>query len=348
MKKKLLIFTLINLGIAALAAMAPIALIGGGEYERQRVVFDFVESVQAGQSLSVIIGDSRSECCLPAAEMGFVNLSLAGGAPPEGYYLVRRLLDRGARIERLIVSFGGFHVHTQDAYYARTRYYGLIDPVFIDEVNRKIVELDDAEYRRYGWKALETIDAKLAFLPEAAKFGIVNVLSLDTTIKGAIRGARRRLDPATGREISDPRYKLREISTAEFINEEPDSPESQRPDADSPVNGHYLARLTALARENGIAVYFLNMPMNAGVAQPPQQYFQRFDDVIERSGFEGCYSGAQFWPNALFWDASHLNADGAARLRTELVPGLRYCLPGPQQPAAAATSRDPATRRPSG
>jgi hypothetical protein len=348
MKKKLLIFTLVNLCIAVLAAMAPIALIGGGEYERQRVVFDFVESVQPGQHLSVIVGDSRAECCLPAADLGFVNLSLAGGAPPEGYYLVRRLLDRGARIDRLVASFGGFHVHTQDAYYARTRYYGLIDRAFIDEVNRKIVELDDAEYRRYGWKALETIDAKLSFLPEAAKFGIVNVLSLDTTIKGAIRGVRRRLDPATEREVSDPRFKLREISTAQSVNEEPDSPESQRPDADSPVNGHYLSRLAALARENGIAVYFLNMPMNAEVAQPPQQYFHRFDDVIARSGFSGCYSGVRFWPNALFWDPSHLNADGAARLRAELAPGLSYCLPGQQAPAAAATSRDPATARPSG
>jgi hypothetical protein len=348
MKKKLLLFTLINLCIAVLTAMAPIALIGGGEYERQRVVFDFVESVQPGQHLSVIVGDSRSECCLAAADMGFVNLSVAGGAPPEGYYLVRRLLDRGARIDRLVVSFGGFHVHTQDAYYARTRYYGLIDRAFIDEVNRKIVELDDAEYRRYGWKALETIDASLSFLPEAAKFGIVNVLSLDTTIKGAIRGARRRLDPATEREVSDPRFKLREISTAESVNDEADSPESQRPDAASPVNGHYLSRLVALARENGTAVYFLNMPMNAGVTQPPQQYFHRFDDVIARSGFEGCYSGARFWPNTLFWDASHLNADGAARLRAELAPGLSYCLPGQQEPAAAATSRDPATARSSG
>jgi hypothetical protein len=324
-KKKLLIFVLINLAIAGLAAMAPIALIGGGEYERQRVVFDYVESVRPGQQLNVIVGDSRSECCLPAAEMGFVNLSLAGGSPVEGYYLVRRLLDRGARIEKMIVSFGAFHILSQDTYYSRSRYYGLVDGAFIDEVNRKITELDDAEYRQYGWKALESIDASLPFLPEPAKFAIVNTLSIDSTIAAAIRGTQRRLNPATRREIADPRYKLQEIATADFVNDAPASPESAKPQA--PVNEYYLARLASLAREHRIAVHYLAMPLNGGVTQPPEGYFRLFSSVIERSGFAGCYSGVKFWPNELYWDPAHLNTAGTGKMKRELAPGLSYCQP---------------------
>ncbi|MFO1402736.1 MAG: hypothetical protein U1F30_16235 [Steroidobacteraceae bacterium] len=327
MKHKLLVFVLINLAIAALAAMAPKPLIGGGEYERQRVVFDFVERVQPGQHLDVILGDSRSECCLSAAEMGFVNLSLAGGSPVEGYYLLRRLIERGAHIDRLIISFGAFHVFSQDTYYSRSRYYGLIPDEFIGEVHRRIIELDDAEYRKYGWKALETIDASMPFLPERAKFAIVNTLSIDSTLEATIRGLRRGLRDAGRREIADPRFKLHEVATAGFVNAAPASPESEKPDARSPVNEYYLARLAELARSHRIALHYLAMPMNAGVRQPPEAYFQRFAGIVERSGFAGCFSGVRFWPNALYWDAAHLNETGAARLNQELATGVRYCQP---------------------
>ncbi len=337
MKKKLLAFVSINLAIAVLAASAPIALIGGGEYERQRVVFDYVEHVQPGARLSVILGDSRSECCLPAAELGFVNLSLAGGSPVEGYYLLQRLIARGARIERLIVAYGAFHVFSQDTYYSRSRYYGLVDDAFIAEVSRRIVELDDAEYRRYGWKALETIDARLPFLPEAAKFALVNTLSIDSTLAAAVRGARRRLLAGAEREIADPRYKLHEIATADLLNAAPASPESEKPTARSPVNEYYLARLAARARAHGAALHYLAMPMNAGVRQPPRDYFRRFSDIVERSGFAGCYSGLRFWPNELYWDPAHLNRAGAARLRAEIAAGLTYC-PAPSQSERSSSS----------
>ena len=99
------------------------------------------------------------------------------------------------------------------------------------------------------------------------------------------------------------------------------------PDARSPVNEYYLARLAELARSHRIALHYLAMPMNAGVRQPPEAYFQRFAGIVERSGFAGCFSGVRFWPNALYWDAAHLNETGAARLNQELATGVRYCQP---------------------
>ena len=55
MKLKLIIFLSINLAIALLAAVASPALISGPEYRRYKVAFDFVEQLQPGERVDVIL-----------------------------------------------------------------------------------------------------------------------------------------------------------------------------------------------------------------------------------------------------------------------------------------------------
>ena len=104
------------------------------------------------------------------------------------------------------------------------------------------------------------------------------------------------------------------------------SPESEKPNARSPVNEFYLSKMVELARHRGIAVNFLVMPFNEDVAHPDKEYYERYYAILDKAGLHGCYNTGHWWPNELFADEHHLNVEGTAKLGAELRNEPRsYC-----------------------
>jgi hypothetical protein len=327
MVKKILIFFAINLAIALVAGVAPPSLTNGEDYLRVESVHEFIESVDPHSSVNVILGDSRSDCCLAAGDIGFVNLSYQGQSPVEGYYRLKRLTDRGVRVESLILSYGPFHIFTQDAFHSQTRYFGLIDHHDLDSVLDQAAELGDTEYLEYHWQALEVLDAKAPWLPDWLKFRLVNVASLHRTIAAIWRQLRSRVTDPEGRDSlrAHAQFKLYHAVPPDRVNSGAAAPESIKPDAVSPINELYLSKIVALARDHGMGVYFLVMPFNRDVEHPDHGYYERYKATLEKSGLEGCYSKARWWPNQLFADTHHLNVEGTSKMSAELRKPLSFC-----------------------
>lgn len=324
---KLLTFVGINLAIAGLAAMAPPSLTNGIGYERHAVVFDYVESVAPGARVSIVLGDSRPECCLNAASIGFVNLSIAGGTPVEGYYLLSRLLERGVTVERLVLSFGAFHIYGQDSFNSQTRYFGLVDKAYIEEILEQAETHRDSEYLAYDWQAVKVLDENLPFLSDAMKFRLVNVLSIDRVIAQLWDAVVRNVFASEERPrlVSDPRFKLTEATPAKAINTSTEAPGIENPNGYSPLNEMYLAKIVETARAENIATGYLVMPFNQDVLHPDPEYYERFYAELAQAGLVGCVSGGDWWPNHEFSDAHHLNDVGTARFNAHLASRLRFC-----------------------
>jgi hypothetical protein len=325
--RKLFIFIGINLAIAALAAFAPASLINGLDYQRHAVVYDFVEAIEPGTHLNVIIGDSRPECCLDAQSLGFVNLGTSGSTPVEGFYLLNRLIERGAVIDQMIVSYGPFHIFAQDAFHSQTRYFSLIDQTYAEQILQQAEELGDAEYLSYEWQALEVLDQNLPVLSDDLKFRLVNVLSLDRTLMNIWPTLRSRFNWSSNSEakVVDPRHKLYDAMPSDKINRRPESPEYAKPDGYSPINELYLKKLVSVANTNNIEIGYLIMPYNQDVLHPDAEFYDRFLAVLDSSGMTTCSIGGEWWPNELFADAHHLNTAGTKKFNLDLEARLRFC-----------------------
>jgi hypothetical protein len=325
--KKILIFLAINLVIAFAAGMASPSLTNGAGYVRAAAVLDFVDSADPNQDLRVILGDSRSECCVAGSDLGFVNLSYQGATPVEGYYLLKRMTDRGLRIDSLILSFGPFHIFTQDVFHSQTRYFGLLDQAYLDEVMALAAEHQDAEYLEYHWQALEALDEKAPWIPDRLKFRLVNVASIHRTINSVLQQSLSRVTDPEGQHTlrAQMEEKNRHASPEDRLNRYDASPESQKPAARSPVNEFYLSRMVELARQHGIRVHFLVMPFNRDVAHPGKDYYARYYAILDKAGLQGCYDTGHWWPNDLFSDEHHLNVEGTAKLGEVLGRPLGFC-----------------------
>jgi len=324
--KKLVLFFVINAVIVVLAASVPPSLLNE-EYADVGVIFDFIESVEPGDRLNVILGDSRSELRVNARELGFVNLSFAGATPVEGFYVLDKLVERGAKIEKLIISYGPFHIFSQDTFHPRTRYFALIDSKFSEDVLAEAVELGDEQYLNYNWPALEVLDEHLFWLPNAIKLRMVNVLTIDETFSSVARAfienyaAPRSAEAASGQVFE----KLYSVGVPDFINTEPASPEAANPTAESPINERYLGRLVELARSRNMKLSYLVMPFNKDVAHPDAGYYDKYYSVLRSAGLAHCVNPAVWWPNELFIDSHHLNASGVARFNDGLAGRLSFC-----------------------
>ena len=327
MFRKILIFLSLNLAIAALAARAPLSLTNGAGYVRVEEVYSYIESVEPGTELNVILGDSRSDCCIAAGDIGFINLSYQGASPVEGYDVLMRLLERGVQIDKLIISYGAFHVFTQDAFHAQTRYFGLTDSGYTNSILELAEEHDDREYLEPHWQALEVLEQEAPWLPDSLKFKAVSVMTIDRTIKAAWDQTLQRITQPEQQEAlqAEIARKFFESTAPNYVNYGMESPEFGKPDAISPVNEIYLGNLVELAKSNDISIHFLIMPANRDVAHPPTEYYDRYLATLDDAGLAGCYGPMLWWPNELFADTHHLNADGAQRFKSVLHHELDYC-----------------------
>lgn len=341
--KKLTLFTLLNLAIALLIASVPRSFTAGVEYERHRVVFEFIDSLEPGREVSIILGDSRSECCLEAEKHGFVNLSIGGSTPVEGYYVLSRILDRGAILDRLVISYSPYHVSSQDTFDSSSRYFDLIDFHFIENVRSAARRLEDGEYARESrWSALRKIDGLAPLLPDDLKFKMIDVISLPEMVGRRLREELSGSAPGRSSLVADPRLKLHRAAPGLQRPVDAESREYLARNSRSPVNELYLAKLLSLARRGAGHVAIAFLPMNGSVRQPDESYFERTRALYLEAGYAVCLGPIVFWPNEYFYDASHLGSKGVDRFDREGMPNLRYCEMNPIPSKESLTAAGPA------
>tara|TARA_B100000989_G_scaffold124353_1_gene92021 strand:+ start:10021 stop:10992 length:972 start_codon:yes stop_codon:yes gene_type:complete len=256
--------------------------------------------------INLVIGDSRAEFGLIDPKSSFMNLSLGGSTPFDGYLTVKKVLNQGTKIDSVIISYGPLLVHTQLTYFSRTKYYDL----FNDEFSKKEIEIlekiEDPVYKdSHGFIH--------SSIPENLYPIYFSILDFTTAITGLPYSAMNKIINLT-KPLEDK------------INKNPYciSPEIARSGSykNSLANSIYLKKLKKLLDENQIKYFFVYTPLIKTSKLP--QLISYWDYYYDKTKIlNPINTRTPFLNHDLFRDCAHLNFKGAKIFSDKIFKILR-------------------------
>lgn len=283
----------------------------GPEYLRWERVFGRIEELGIqGMPVTVVLGDSRSEMGINSCKLNANNLSLGGSSPVEGYYIYRKLLEKGLKIERIYLSYAPYHFQSQDCFHNRAGFFGFVDQKYIDEVLEYSKTQKDTIYQYKNWVWLDELDRQypnvwvqrsLRYLPAIRSFGnYKKYFSTHEKIeKGMDANCMSYLFPSDSCPIGQAVYEV-ELEN-KFGGFYP-----------NPVNAHYFRYLIKDIQSRGIQISWINMPLNEGSKHPSSSYYGSFENWLKSELPENvAYKPFGFQSACDFLDLSHLNERAA-------------------------------------
>jgi hypothetical protein len=284
-----------------------------------------VRSARVRESSVLCLGDSQIKLGVDAAELGRLlgepayNLAVHAGQSAAAYNLLRRALDSGARPRAIVVGF----------------YPG----VLLDTAGMHARLWSEL----LGWRACLdlAIQARDARFPEAALPGIVLAscrarLDIRRNIAAALDGKV----PGDVPDIERGRIERREHRGSAPAASRPEFRDDREPPVD-PIfadrvwkptreGSVYLHRLLALARERGIAVYWITPPLSpaqrerlerSGLIATYEWYLRRLQ--AEYPGIVVLDSSKLGLDRSSFIDIIHLDTRGSLELTAAVARAIR-------------------------
>jgi hypothetical protein len=270
------------------------------------------------------------------------NLALYSGPAPASYYLLRRVLDRGARPAAVVVSF-----------------------------NKEILlEGPQSSFRPYPWAELLTPSEVLELCRARRDAGLFASImakkilpsyrdrpEIRARLLEALRGESLSPRPATpsfqrnwwtnrGAQVNAANPQVRDVAVPANAR---GLMAGWRPD---PVNALYVARFLRLAADHGVRVFWLVPPtipggqLTADLGEGEAHYDLYVAELRRRfPGLTLVDARRAGFPYSVFYDPIHLDRRGAAALTERLADALAGPLagaPGPGRVALAPFSEGPA------
>ena len=283
--------------IAVLLSLSP-NFLDNFEYQQNESVLQYINGMEElNRTENIIIGDSKAECCLNLES--YVNFSMGGATPVEGFFLLKRIFARGGAPASVVFSFSPHHIHTQDLFEASTVFYELFEEEEIKEVYQHASRLDDNNYLQPKWYARRELD-KLP-IPNFFRDALTNLILLSFDDFLPRRRPERNLSSPTNRygnkinsqvpgENTEFLYRLRETSR---------------------VNLLYLEMSVSLLRDRGVPFTFVTMPNNSDMKKPVDMWYSSLYSKVRNLGFAECFQEPLNFENPYFADTGHMNIEGA-------------------------------------
>lgn len=243
----------------------------------------------------IMIGDSR-------AKAGFIpninksvkslNLAVGGGTPVEGYYILKKYIENNPAPNKIIISYGPFHLDGQDCYWDRTVKFDFMEKNDYIEVENLALLIKDFKTLGSG-KTYTDYLSPIKFVSDL-KNGIIG-----------IRWSRNQSVLSEG-YISKGHYYFGTAKFADGLNSET----SQNNFIESPLINIYFKKLLDLARQNNIQIYYYTMPFNEasfkkGKEQYRNEYTNYLKDIAMLFDIKMC-NQLTYMSNDNFGDPSHL------------------------------------------
>lgn len=263
---------------------------------------------------ALIIGDSRAKAGIKPNLLNddTVSLTVGGGTPAEGYYLLKRYLAFNEAPEYIILSFAPFDLTEHGWLWYRTVKYGFLSLSDQAEILRAYPNSTAGRIKDYTKLLLYRAKYPKYYMSELKAFIENPKANIEKN-----RATCARLNLLSGyhwfslAEYSD---KLNvETGYADFT-----------PTA---VLDDYLRRILSLCEAEDIPVAYVTMPMNtASYAALKEDYKTSYAAYL--SGLEDDYDGLTVLygitqaPNNWFSDASHFNTEGAKQFTAALEAAL--------------------------
>lgn len=271
---------------------------------------------------TLVMGDSRAVAGFVPAELGdTTNLALGGASPIEMYYMTERVLRCPTAPRRVILSFSLPQIVRDEYYWPRTALFGFLSDQQLDQVRRTARAVGDTNL--YTAPNIGDLDAKLTDWLYAHHFPSYAIASVFDA-RGVGRLAKNNQIYADTLRMRG--HHLYGENSGFDVPAEEASMTSLKP---SPLIDTYMRRLISALAARGTQVLYIPAPLNDATVS-------RLDPTVVRQigaylhGLQARFANFRLigppvvgYPDRLFGDAYHLNAEGAklfsARVAAELA-----------------------------
>ena len=270
---------------------------------------------------NLVFGDSRAIAGLETKDLGesYFNMALGGATPMEGYFMLKKMLENGKKIDTLIVSYSPIHFEQSEMFWDRQLKYGFYDMDDVDYIFNTM-NTDNETFWAYDGPSRYEDGEKASFTREA----FLNIMRFPTEYRVELSKSFL-LRGVTNFKIQEEIVQRRgsfDFGTAAFSNSL--NVEAKR-DSFRPkkVIVKSLRMLLDLADLNGIQVLYTHLPMNEASYQALGKTYAKGVMQLEeelRSEFPGVafVNPSLFaYENRFFGDDSHLNVDGRKKFTEE-------------------------------
>lgn len=285
------------------------------EYPMWISKIEYVASKHNEKDLKVILGDSRAFAGLIPNEIdsNLYNLSLGGGSPMEGYYQLKRLIDQGNTISKLIISYSPYHFEYHESFFERTIKYPFLNSSELEEainysasMNNKFWEYGNKPYSSSYEKFTMNYEIKSAYYK--LFYNYVNEFRQSLMIPRIFKN-REVYQKVTNQQghLTFGSENICEALNLEAV--------SNKPFDKNKVLEAYFSKILQLAAERNIRVYYVSAPFNRiSYDHINKGYIESYNRYID--SFAAVYKNfvplnkLDFYENMYFGDPSHLNLKG--------------------------------------
>ncbi len=258
----------------------------------------------------LIIGDSRAKAGIKSNSLSqpTVSITVGGGTPAEGYYMLKRYLEYNEPPEYIILSYAPFDLAEHGWLWYRTVKYGFLSLHEQAEIIRAYPHSKTSLVKDYAKLLLYRVKYPKYYMAELKQFLVSPKENIEKN-----KATCARLSLFSGYHW----FALGEYS--DKLNVEAGYQDFKA----TMVLDDYLNRILELCEEENIQVYYVTMPMNeasySALTEDYQAHYTEYMMSLEDrySHFTLLY-GITESPNNWFSDASHFNDQGAKAFTQDL------------------------------
>ena len=243
----------------------------------------------------VVIGDSRAKAGFIPNKSKFnnsLNLSVGGGTPIEGYYTLKKFLKYNSGPKNLILSYGPFHLDSQDCYWHRTVKFDFLGNENYLEVENISKSIND----------MNTLGINTSFTD------YINPAKYSNDLKNGLLEKRwiHNNDVYNFCVASKGHYYFGRAPKSDGLNTE-----SQRINfTHSALLNEFFIKTIKLAKKHNIKIFYYTMPFNqASYEVMKKEYKLSYENYINKISHHyniTVCNKIDFLTNDNFGDSSHL------------------------------------------
>lgn len=254
----------------------------------------------------IIIGDSRAKAgFIPQKNNKFnsLNLSVGGGTPIEGFYILKKFLQTNIKPKEIVLSYAPYHLAGQDTYWDRTIKFDFLTEEECSDVENNSQIIQDSN----TLGANKTCKDYLSPVKYTADFTSGILKQRWNTNNKVLNDCR----------VSKGHYYFGREEVSSGLNIEA----SKNIFKESKLINHYFHKLLKLAKENNIKISYFTMPFNeSSFAETSIEYKNKYNKYID--SLSSMYNinicnQLSFMSNDNFGDNSHLYR--GAKKNTQLI-----------------------------
>lgn len=275
---------------------------------------------------NLIIGDSRAIAGLSPKILGedYYNMALGGATPMEGYFMLKKMLDQGKKIDTILVSYAPIHFEQSEMFWDRQLKYNFYNLEDIHEIFENLNEKNE-RFWRYGEKEYFKSDQRKDHIRKAYLTYLRSPMELRAELSKSLL-LRGYTNYGVYKEIKQRKgsYDFGKNQFSHDLNVEA----KRKKFMPKEIILQCMEKMFSLASTHNIKVIYMSLPMNetsyAALSPNYRKGVREMHQKLSEDHPEVHFNNIDitFYKDYFFGDASHLNDSGRKKFSLEVKEQL--------------------------